>query len=831
MKRRFLFVILSLLCVSYMQAQKMTDDQVIEYVIEAQAKGADQQQIAADLLRRGVTMDQVNRIRRKMETQNSAGLGMTLDAKTRIRTAPQQNGALKLQNGSGTMMPGAKGVMSNELMMGNEIGMMLPDSAAMEQALIDEQNRKKIFGHNIFQNKEVAFEAAYNLPTPPNYKLGPGDEVAIDVWGASEYSIQEIISPDGNVYVESLGPVHLSGLTVTQANNYLKRQFGKILGVDGESPNSDIRLTLAQNRTIQVHVMGEVENPGTYIMSSFATVFNALYQAGGVNEVGTLRAVKVYRNDKPVATYDVYDFILNGTANTGIRLEDNDVVSVDAYRNLVCVTGKVKRPMYYEMLESESVAQLLKYAGGFAGNAYKDDVRLVRNGKREREIYTLNADEQQAFLITDGDSVSVDSIMVTFANMVEIKGAVYRPGTFQMDGRVTTVKQLIECAGGLKDEAFTQRAILNRRNPNNTLENLSINIADLMAGAVADVPLRKNDVLLIPSIFDLQEVQTVTIYGEVAFPGVYEYADNMSVEDFIIKAGGLKEAASTARVDVSRRVKDSKAVSTSDTITQSFSFSLGDELSAGGEEFVLKPFDEVYVRKSPGYYAQENVTIEGEVLFNGIYALTQKNQRLSELIESAGGLTPQAYPKGARLIRRMSDEEMQRLESEIDAALETAKTTQDSARVRRIMENRKYYPVGIELDKAIAKVGSDADITLRDGDRLIIPQFTNTVKLSGEIMYTNTVAFKEGKRLSYYLDQAGGYSNDANKSKVYIIYMNGTVARANKHNRSLIQPGCEIVIPKKNKERLKTTEILSLGSTSASLATVIITLTNILSRK
>lgn len=828
MKRFFILIISALLCVCVTNAQKMTDEQVIEYVVEAQAKGSNQQQIASDLLRRGVTMDQVNRIRRKMESQEQNGLGMTLDKKSRMRTAPQENGAIKLQQTEELKSM----EMSKDEMMGNEIGFLFPDSATMQMAMEEEKNKKEIFGHRIFQNKEVAFEAAYNLPTPPDYKLGPGDEVAIDIWGASESSIQDVISPDGNIYVDGLGPVHLSGLTVTQANNYLKRQFGKIYSSinDGEH-NSDIRLTLAQNRTIQVHVMGEVENPGTYVMSSFATIFNALYQAGGVNEVGTLRDVKVFRGDKPIATYDVYDFILNGNVDAGIRLEDNDVVSVDAYRNLVCVSGNVKRPMYYEMLDTESVSQLLKYAGGFSGNAYKEDVRLIRNGKREREIYILDAMEQQSFMITDGDSISVDSIMATFANMVEVKGAVYRPGQFQMDGRVTTVKQLIECAGGLKDEAFMNRAILNRRNPNHTMDNLAFNLGELMAGNIEDISLQKNDVLLISSIFDMQEVQTITIYGEVAFPGVYEFAENMSIEDFIFKAGGLNDAASTARVDVSRRVKNSNAITTSDTITQTFSFSLEEGLVVGSNTaFVLNPFDEVYVRKSPGYYVQENVVLEGEVLFPGTYALTQKNQCLSEIIKSAGGLTPQAYPEGARLLRSMSEEERQRLEYEIEAELETAKTAQDSARIRNTMLNKMTYSVGIELHKALAKPGETADITLRKGDRLIIPQFTNTVKMSGEIMYANTVAFKQGKRLNYYLDQAGGYSDKANKSKVYIVYMNGTVARAKKNSTKLIQPGCEIVVPKKTKTPLKTTEILSLGSTSASLATVIITLTNILSR-
>lgn len=825
--KKIAILLLLLMSVQWVSAQKMSDDQVVDYVMEAQEKGLSQQQIAKELMTRGVSMDQVNRIKRKMESSGRTGVGATMTEKSRSRTAPK-NGAVNLEKDKAeqSKMPATE----REQMMADEMGFLFPDSTMMY--MMQETKKKEIFGHRIFQNKEVAFEASYNLPTPANYKLGPGDEVAIDIWGASQSNIQETISPDGNIYVEGIGPVHLSGLTVTQANKFLKEQFGQIYSsISGDDPDSNIRLSLAQNRTIQVHVMGEVENPGTYTMSSFATIFNALYQAGGVSEYGTLREVKVYRDDKLVSTYDVYDFILNGNSNTGIRLEDNDVVTVDAYKNLVSVTGNVKRPMYYEMLGTETVAQLLKYAGGFTGNAYKEDVRLVRNGKREREIYTLDAAEQEAFMLIDGDSLSVDSIMPTFANMVEVKGAVYRPGQFQMDGRVNTVKQLIECAGGLKDDAFMNRAILNRRNANNTMENLAINLEQLMRGEVDDVTLRKNDVLLIPSIFDMQEVQTVTIFGEVAFPGTYEYVANMSIEDFIVSAGGLTEAASTAKVDVARRMKNSRATSASDTISYSYSFSISDGLVVeGNPNFTLMPFDEVYVRKSPGYYKQENVTVEGEVLFGGTYALTKKNQRLSELVANAGGLTPQAYADGARLIRQMTEEELQRLDVTIETTLQTAKNKADSVRIRKAMESQTSYPVGVELHKALEKPGSDADITLRDGDLLIIPQFSNTVKVSGEVMYANTIAYQKGKRLGYYLDQAGGYSGDAKKSKVYVVYMNGTVARANKSLSKVIQPGCEIVVPKKNKERLKTTEILSLGSTSASLATVVIALTNILRR-
>ena len=825
MKKIAIFLLL-LCCTQYLAAQKMTDDQVIEYVMQAQEKGISQQDIAKDLLRRGVSMDQVNRIKRKMANQEKNGQGSTLTEKMRTRTAPKKNGALELQSDKEAVKN--MKTPEREAMMGDEIGFLFPDSTMLY--MMEESKKKEIFGHRIFQNKDVAFEASYNLPTPTNYKLGPGDEVAIDIWGASQSTIQETISPDGNIYIENLGPVHLSGLTVSQANTYLKKQLGQIYSsINGDTPESNIRLSLAQNRTIQVHVMGEVENPGTYTMSSFATIFNALYQAGGVSEVGTMREIKVFRNDKLVATYDVYDFILNGNSDMGIRLEDNDVVTVDAYKNLVSVTGHVKRPMYYEMLDNESLAQLLKYAGGFAGNAYKEDVRLIRNGKREREIYTLNAAEQQEFILADGDSVSVDSIMPTFANMVEVRGAVYRPGQFQMNGRVNTVKQLVECAGGLKDDAFMNRAILNRRNPNNTMENLAINLENLMNGTDEDIALRKNDVLLIPSLFDMREIQTVTIFGEVAFPGTYEYVDNMSVEDFIVNAGGLTEAASSAKVDVARRVKNSWATSASDTISHTYSFALSDGLVVEGEpNFTLKPFDEVYVRKSPGYFKQENVTVEGEVLFGGTYALEKKNQRLSELVANAGGLTPQANIKGARLERTMTDEEKLRLESSIETAIQMAENKKDSVAIRRNMMSQTTYPVGIELDKALGKPGSDADITLRSGDRLIIPQYSNTVKVNGEVMYANTVAYKGGKGLKYYINQAGGYNDNAKKSNVYIVYMNGTVAKPGVCQRSVVEPGCEIVVPtKEERERMTPAQILSLSSTAASLATVVLALINV----
>lgn len=816
---------------AYAHAQKMTDDQIIQYVTEARAKGDSDQDIAKQLLRKGVTMDQVNRLKNQYNRMQTTGQGQTLGEVSRTRMAPVNPNRVSLESDAKTMKNLSQTDKENQMVEG--LDFLLPDSLTLLVQEELEKQRRQIFGHNLFQNKDVSFEAAFNLPTPDNYRLGPGDEVFIDIWGASQSTLQLTISPDGCIQVENLGPVYLSGLTVKQANQRLREQFSNMYSsLNGDSPASQIRLTLGQNRSISVHVLGEVESPGTYEMSSFSTIFNALYMAGGVNDYGTLRAVKVFRDNKEIASYDIYDFILNGRMGKDVRLEDNDVVSVGAYQSLVCVSGQVKRPMFYEMLPTENVKTLLGYAGGFTGNAYRKDVRLVRVGDREFEIYTLNDQEQQSFCVMDGDSVSVDSIQPTFANMVEVRGAVYRPGQFQMDGSVNTLRKLVQTAGGLKDDAYRNRAILNRRNADGTMENLTVDLGKITEGQTDDIPLRKNDILVIPSIDDMRETQIVTIYGEVAFPGSYHYQDNMTIEDFILMAGGLKEAASTAKVDVSRRIKDSRATTTSDTISHTFSFAISDGLMVSGQSnFALMPFDEVYVRKSPGYYEQENVKVQGEVVFNGTYALTKKNQRLSELVESAGGLTPQAYVKGARLQRQMTDEEIMRLETNIEIAVQALENKRDSVTVRRQMMSQTEYPVGIELDKALDNPGSDADVVLRAGDVLTIPQFSNTVKMSGEVARENTVSYKKGRTLRYYINQAGGYSNKAKRSKAYVVYMNGTVTKANSLSSRLVQPGCEIVVPEKDdKEGMTTAEILSLGSTAASLATVVLALTNLLAK-
>ena len=606
-----------------------------------------------------------------------------------------------------------------------------------------------------------------------------------------------------------------------EATNYLKQKLATIYA------DSQINLSLGDTRSIQVNVMGEVKFPGTYMISSFSSVFHALYSAGGVNDIGSLRSIKVMRNGKVFANLDVYNFIMQGKFKDDIRLQDGDVVLVDPYESLIQISGKVKRPMFYEMKPTETVSTLLDYAGGFTGDAYKKAVRIVRKSGREYQIYNVDEIDFSVFRLADGDVLSVDSILQRFENRVEIRGAVYREGLYQLNGTVNTVKQLIKKAEGVRGDAFLNRAILDREREDFTHEIIPIDVKGLLNGIVADIPLQKNDVLYIPSIHDLKEEQTLTIHGEVAFPGTYAYSDNMTIEDIIIQAGGLLETASVVKIEIARRVKDPKSTSFSTIIGQTYSFDLKDGFLIGDNAnlFSLQPFDEVYVRKSPAYFAQQNVTISGEVMFDGVYSLQQKNERLSDVVSRAGGVTPDAYVKGARLVRQMNEEERRRQADVLRMA--RSGEGKDSISIEKL-DMGTTYSVGIDLEKALENPGSDYDLVLREGDHLFIPEYVNTVKISGSVMYPNTVLYKDGKKLKHYVNLAGGYGSDAKKSKAYVIYMNGTVAKLSKYKSSLIQPGCEIVIPSKpESKKMSVAEVMSIGTTSASLATMIASMVNL----
>ena len=813
---------------------QMTEDKIYQYVQEQQAKGVSQEQIVYELSRKGVTLQQLQRMREKYEKQQATGvLGNTIPVQSsqvsRSREGAQPINQVAPEAGAYASRSQDAQTREKERLQSyyDESMFLFVDSLyLLKQTLFPYQ--KEIYGHNLFKNRESSFEPSLNLATPVNYRLGPGDEVIIDIWGASQTTVQEVISPDGNIMVQDLGPVYLNGKTVKEADAYIKKVFSRIYsGLDGKDANSSIKLSLGQNRSVLVNVMGEVEVPGTYQVSSFATVFNAIYMAGGITEVGSMRDIKLYRNNKEVACVDMYDYIMNGRIKDDIRLEDNDLIIVSAHSILVNIDGRIRRPMFYEMKKDESLADLIKYAGGLESDAYRKDVRLTRMGDFQREIYTVSKDRQDSFYLMDGDSVYVDSIQVTFSNMAEVRGAVYRPGMFQIGDEITTLRDLIEVAGGLKEEAFPSRALLSRTNPDKTLTNLSVDIKGLMDGTVKDEPLRNNDVLFIPSLFDIGEIKTFSVYGEVLFPGDYQYADNTSIEDIILQAGGLKENASLAKVDVVRRNRNKSATEKSDSISETFSFAINEDLSIQDNDFRLQPYDEVYVRRSPGYTANRRVIVEGEVTFPGYYSLVTNTEKLSDIMARVGQFSPEAYPEGARLERKMTNDERVRMQDLVEIL--AANDSVALAKAVRKLENATTYDVGINLREAVEKPGGPADVVLRDGDRIIIPVFTNTVKINGEVMFSNTTPYVKGKNLKYYIDKAGGYSQKAKKNKAYVVYMNGSVAKANKHSSKLVQPGCEIVVPaRQEREGLKATEILSLGSTSASLATVVLALMNLL---
>ena len=785
-----LFVTVCLVPNGYAQT-RMTDQQVIEYVKQATQDGKEQKQIAVELARRGVTKEQAERVKKQYEQQ------------------------------MGTDAANMQGTELNEARLRDETQdetTALTDNQPTTEELAQED---QVFGRNIFNTRNLTFEPNSNMATPPNYQLGPGDEVIIDIWGASQTSIRQTITPDGTINMQELGPIYLSGMTVEEANRFLKNKLGTVFS----NENNQIRVTLGNTRTIQINIMGEVVQPGTYALSAFSTVFHALYRAGGVNDIGSLRNVQLVRNGKKIAAVDVYDFIMQGKIKDDIRLQEGDVIIVPAYDMLVKMSGNVKRPMRFEMKKDETLAALIKYAGGFNADAYSKSVRMVRQNGMEYEVKTVDEMDYSVCQLRDGDVVTVGAILNRFTNKVEIKGAVYRPDIYALDGKVNTVRALIEKAQGLMDDAFTNRAVLQRQRDDLTSEIVSVDVKALMNGTIPDIPLRKNDILYIPSIHDLQDLGSVTIYGEVTKPDEYPYADNMTLEDLIIQAGGLKEAASTVRVDVSRRIKDTKSVNSTDSIGQMFSFALKDGFVIDGQPgFVLQPYDQVFVRRSPGYQTQQNVSIQGEVIFGGTYTLTSKAERLSDLVKKAGGVTNSAYVRGAKLIRVANDEEKKRMQDVVRLmGRELGENAIDSLGLQ--VDNQ--FSVGIDLEAALANPGGDADLVLREGDVLNIPEYVNTVKINGAVMMPNTVSYRKGEKVSYYLGQAGGYSQHAKKSKKFIIYMNGQVAKVKGNGSKQIEPGCEIIVPNKKQNKANIGNILGYATSFSSLATMAATIVSL----
>ena len=809
--RKYLFTMF-LLCLTLTSQAQMSDTQVMQQIQRELSTGASQSQIATRLMQKGVTMQQLQRVRSQYETLNggksSRSSGNNTDVLVEDSRLRDNNGAI-LTDSAGNVLftQQVKATSATDI-----------TREKIKKAELDDNtyNGKVVFGRDVFNKKTLSFEPNMNIATPTSYVVGPGDKVFIDVYGASQKSEQLQVSPDGTIQVTGYGPIHIGGLTVAQANARIKETLGS------RYKSSEVRLTVGQTRTISVNIMGEVAAPGTYTLSAFATVFHALYMAGGVNGIGTLRNIKVFRGGRQVTSVDLYDYILNGKLTGNVRLADNDVIMVGPFDCIVDIAGYVKRPMAYEMKKNESVATLLKYAGGFASGAYKKAVRLNRVAGDHYSAYNVPEFEMAGFKLADGDSVTVDSILARYENTVTVSGAVFHPGDYDL-GSNPTVRSLVQSAGGVTEVAFLGRAVLHRMKPDRTWRVLSVDLEGVLNGTSADIPLENEDVLTIAIRQDKSNARIVTILGEVMVPGTYEYAENETIEDLVIQAGGLSDAASTARVDVSRRIIDPKATTYTKEIAKTFSFTLKDGLLVDGDRsFTLMPYDEVMVRRSPGYVPQRNIVVAGEVLYEGIYALDKKNLRLSEAIKMAGGVTDQAYVRGARIERPLNEDEKFRLERLLKMAQVQAGSGLDA---NKMGQDTVYY-VGIELDKALAKPGSDYDVVLREGDRLVVPEYSGTVKINGNVMYPNTVAYMDGKSYKWYINKAGGYGNGAKRSKAYILYQNGLVSKASKGK---VEPGCEIIVPNKTRSANQNIAMIaSLGTSLATMVTMIATVTNLI---
>ena len=801
MKKLLLVLFLTLFTATVNFAQSMSDEDVMEYVKTGVKQGKTQKQLYQELLIKGVTKEQLLRIKEKYEQQQSEAKTIkgNADVDTQRVNPEKRDDVASAQDDN-------------------------KQQAAPEGGI-------QVFGRDIFRNSDLTFEPSMNIATPTDYRLGPGDQVVIEVWGASEANITQKVTPDGYISIPDIGPVAVNGLTVQAASERIRGKLSKIysgMKTANVDLSTNVKVSLGQIRTIQVNIMGEVARPGTYALSSFSTVFHALYKAGGISELGSLRNIKVVRGGRTVATVDVYDYIINGRSHSDIRLQEGDVILASPYDALVLIQGKIKRPMYYEMKSSESVLTLINYAGGFTNDAYSSAVTVERNNNKEKTICTVDDMNYGVFKVKDGDIVSIGAILDRYDNRVEIKGAVYRPGFYAMGNDISTVRDLIQKADGLLDDAFTNRAVLHRENPDKTLEVISVNTKGILNGTEPDILLQKNDILFIPSIYDLEAKGTLEIVGEVFSPGVFPYAANTKLEDLIIMAGGLTEAASTVRVDVTRRLNDAKSTKKTKDISKTFSFSVKDGFVVEGEPgFILEPYDQVFVRRSPGYSQKINVTINGEVEFEGNYALNVRNERLSDVIKQAGGLTEFAYLEGARLERQLTYEEY--LQAKELMAMITSNNKVEGNDSIVVPEVTRTYPVGIDLVEIMKNPHSEIDPVLQDGDVVIIPQLMTTVSVSGSVRKPNTVVYNPTMKLKDYISEAGGYAERARKSGTFILYPNGHIKELGKSaSAKEIIGGSKIIVPQKAKSHWNIGTTLSTVTTSVSMLAVIASLINTL---
>ena len=770
----------------------MTDEQVTEYVKKGLEEGKSKETLMKELTVKGVTRTQAMRIYAKYQGEGGDAAQPVMEELGRAHS------------------------------INEEFTAAVEESAPTTTSVLGEGD---VYGRDIFRNKKLNFSPSENLATPRNYRLGPGDEVIIDVFGRNQTTLRSTISPEGSINVDVLGPLYLNGMTVEEANTYLKKRLSQIYGGLSGGSGTDMRLSLGQIRSIQVNVLGDVTHPGTYVLSAFASAFHALYRAGGVKEPGTLRNIKVVRGDKVVGTLDVYEYLSKGSSSTNIRLEEGDVILVSPYKMKVSMAGGVKRAMSFEMKEGETLADLIEYSGGFLNGYNSAAVTVYRQNPKGFEVRTVEEGEYGLFKLKDGDRVEVGLLQSLYENRITVQGAVYFPGTYELSDQVHTAKQLIEKAGGLLPEAYTDRVVVHREHEDRSMEVFSLNLTEVMAGSRPDFALQNNDEIYITSNYDLKEQGTMTISGMVKEPGSYPFAENNTIEDFIIMAGGLLDGASTSRVDVTRRKKDTDDMAATQDIGVLYTFSLDKGLADDGTRgFVLEPYDEVVVHRSPSYNVQRHFSVSGEVNFPGGYSLTNREEHVTDLLAKAGGLTPFAYKPGARLIRRTTAEEQRQGRDMVDIM----ESRVDTADVGARKALNATYSVAIDLDKALANPGGDEDVVLREGDELIIPGRSGVVRVHGSVLYPTAVNYDEAMRGHDYIEAAGGFAQNAARSKAYVVNMGGRAKRLRAGTK--VEPGAEIYVPKKEEKKRKVDPalIVAIGTASSSISTLAVVVYNII---
>lgn len=779
---------------SKVKVDELSDGQIRQFIEQAESRGLSQQELETLALARGMPASEIAKLKQRIQRLQGNKSANEVKDEGQERT-------LNFEKGEGDL---------------DLFDTFIPKVREKRQEESDILS--KIYGYSLFNTKNLTFEPSFNIPTPEDYQLGAGDELSINIWGASEATYQLTVTPEGYIRVPNLGLIYLNGLSIDKARSRIFYQLTRIYAGlkprDGSNPNTFAQISLASVRSIKVTILGEANLPGTYTLPSLATVFNALYASGGPSVNGSFRTIQVIRDNKVEAELDIYDFLLTGIAKNNIRLRDQDLIKISPYAMRVEVGGEVKREGLYEAIEGETVADLIKFAGGYTERAFQGRLMLDRVTKDDMKVLDVENPEQVE--LQNGDKVSVEQVLDRYANRVEIKGAVFRPGFYELTEGLTA-KSLIEKAQGLREDAFMNRASIYRFRENMTVEVVSFNLGSLMDGSIEDIPLKRDDLIQISSIFELKEGFTINIQGEVLEPGDYPFAYDMNLEDLVILAGGFKESAENARIDVARRISSSEA---QETMAEIFTFNVNKQLEIEKEskDFTLEPFDRVYIRKAPGYETQTQVMINGEVAYPGTYTLSKRNERLSSILERAGGLTEYAYAEGAKIIRELD-------QSSLDKYLKQRLSDNDTT--LRSLDSIGVRTVGIDLVKLLENPGSDFDIVVQEGDVIEIPRLSQTVQLTGEVLYPSISTYRKSSSLRSYVSSAGGFTRKADKGRSFVVYANGSAKNTRNYilfkDYPKVTPGSEVVIPRKPiKDGLSIGEISVISSTLATLTFLII---------